>query len=407
MKDTNVPCCELEFWAYLIISFILISLAGITSGLALGLLSFSQVELEVFVKSGLPQDQKNAAILMSVTLVLAFAEIIPQAVCARYGLSVGAKLSVFVRFLLLVFYPIAYPISKLLDWLLGKAHSALLRRAELKTLVCLHANEAGKGGDLSHHETTIISGVLDLTQKTAKDAMTPISESFTLNINSKLDMQTMRLIMSKGHSRIPVYSGSPNNVIGLILVRNSRFGIDLAQSLAVKSLIFCHPEDETPIKSMPIRRIPRVTEDFALYSILNQFQKGHSHMAVVVKRKEDLKSTVNHAVFKHSKLEIVTHPNPKTTQAERKANIDDRGISSPFYQIEYSDISTNASPLYSNNKDYQSPKQNKDLNTSRKSWEKREKNISYEDLESLRNDLEEEVIGIITMEDVLEELLRS
>lgn len=30
---------------------------------------------------------------------------------------------------------------QLLDWLLGKGHSALLRRAELKTLVDMHGNE--------------------------------------------------------------------------------------------------------------------------------------------------------------------------------------------------------------------------------------------------------------------------
>lgn len=48
--------------------------------------------------------------------------------------------------------------------------------------------QAGKGGELSHHETSIITGAMDLTEKTAKDAMTPISEIFSLDINSKLDM---------------------------------------------------------------------------------------------------------------------------------------------------------------------------------------------------------------------------
>lgn len=48
--------------------------------------------------------------------------------------------------------------------------------------------QAGKGGELSHHETSIIRGAIDLTQKAAKDAMTPIFETFTLDINSKLDM---------------------------------------------------------------------------------------------------------------------------------------------------------------------------------------------------------------------------
>lgn len=47
--------------------------------------------------------------------------------------------------------------------------------------------QAGKGGELTHDETTIIAGALELTEKTASDAMTPISETFTIDINAKLD----------------------------------------------------------------------------------------------------------------------------------------------------------------------------------------------------------------------------
>ena len=55
-----MQCCEPEFWVFLIICLLLVSLAGITSGLALGLLSFSKVDLEVFIKAGRPQDRKYA-----------------------------------------------------------------------------------------------------------------------------------------------------------------------------------------------------------------------------------------------------------------------------------------------------------------------------------------------------------
>lgn len=95
--------------------------------------------LPIFLDSILPF---WAAILVSVTLVLALAKIIPQAVCSRYGLSFGAKFCVLVRCLLVIFLPVSYPFSKLLDWLMGKGHSPLLRRAELKTLVDFHGNEA-------------------------------------------------------------------------------------------------------------------------------------------------------------------------------------------------------------------------------------------------------------------------
>jgi hypothetical protein len=48
--------------------------------------------------------------------------------------------------------------------------------------------QAGKGGELTHDETTIISGALELTEKTASQAMTPIDMVFSLDVNAKLDL---------------------------------------------------------------------------------------------------------------------------------------------------------------------------------------------------------------------------
>ncbi|PHT94219.1 hypothetical protein T459_02101 [Capsicum annuum] len=68
-------------------------------------------------------------------------KIIPQSICTHYGLTVGATIAPIVQLLLWLFFLIAYPISKVLDWMLGKGHAALLRRAELKTFVDFHGNE--------------------------------------------------------------------------------------------------------------------------------------------------------------------------------------------------------------------------------------------------------------------------
>ncbi|KAL0403180.1 UNVERIFIED_CONTAM: DUF21 domain-containing protein [Sesamum radiatum] len=363
MRDNDTPCCEPQFWVNLAVSLALVSFAGLTSGLSIGLLSYSQVDLEVLSKAGLPQDKTNAEKILPIvkneclllcTLLIGKSlalEVIPQAICSRYGLSSGAKFVSFVRFLLFIFFPVAYPISKLLDWLLGKSRSALLRRTELKTLVDLHSIKAGRGGDLTDDETTIITGALGMREKTAKDAMTPIYKTFSLDLNSKLDMYTMGAIVSRGHSRVPIYAGSPTNIIGLVLVKN---------------LIFRHPEDETPIKDLVMRGIPRVEEDWPLYDVLKLFQKGHSHMAVVVKSKRELTQT-----------DII---GTNTAVNEKKFQND---------------------PItYPRNDGFPSPS----LDRS----EKVHADIPRQDLESLKTKyLDKEAIGIITMEDVMEELLQE
>ncbi|KAL0457282.1 UNVERIFIED_CONTAM: DUF21 domain-containing protein [Sesamum latifolium] len=278
-----------NFWwfFYAGISCLLVLFAGIMSGLTLGLMSLGLVDLEILQRSGTPTEKKQAAAILPVvqkqhqllvTLLLCNAaamEVIPQAICTRYGLAVGANFVCLVQILMVISYPISYPIGKILDCALGH-NEALFRRPQLKALVSIHSQEAGKGGELTRDETTIISGALDLTEKTAEAAMTPIESTFSLDVNSKLDWEAMGKILARGHSRVPVYSGNPKNIIGLLLV---------------KSLLTVRAETETPVSAVSIRRIPRVPADMPLYDILNEFQKGSSHMAAVVKSKRRNKNT--------------------------------------------------------------------------------------------------------------------
>lgn len=53
-------CCETAFIIRIILVTLLVLFAGLMSGLTLGLMSMSLVELEVLVKSGTPSDSKHA-----------------------------------------------------------------------------------------------------------------------------------------------------------------------------------------------------------------------------------------------------------------------------------------------------------------------------------------------------------
>ncbi|XP_059653092.1 DUF21 domain-containing protein At2g14520 isoform X2 [Cornus florida] len=332
-------CCETQFFVHIVIITLLVLFAGLMSGLTLGLMSMSLVDLEVLAKSGTPKDRKHAekilpvvkkqhlllctllicnaaamealpifldslitawgAILISVTLILLFGEIIPQSVCSRYGLAIGSTVAPFVRVLVWICFPVAFPISKLLDYLLGHGHVALFRRAELKTLVDLHGNE-------------------------------------------------------------------------------------------VKNLLTIHPEDETPVKNVTIRRIPRVSESLPLYDILNEFQKGHSHMAVVVRRcnkmeEQPAKESSTDNSVKDVRLDI-DGEKPSREKSLQKIRSFQKWKSFP----------NSANNSYRGN------------SRSRK-WSKE----MYSDILQIDgNPLpkltdEEEAVGIITMEDVIEELLQE
>ncbi|KAF8406169.1 hypothetical protein HHK36_008249 [Tetracentron sinense] len=304
-----------------------------------------------------------------------YQQIIPQSVCSRHGLAIGATVAPVVRVLVCICFPVAYPISKLLDYLLGNGHVSLFRRAELKTLVDFHGNEAGKGGELTHDETTIIAGALELTEKIAMDAMTPISETFAIDINAKLDRDLMKLILDNGHSRVPVYYEQPTNIIGLILVKN---------------LLTIHPAAEVPVKNVTIRRIPRVPETLPLYDILNEFQKGHSHMAVVIRQNNKMveqpasKSPAEDSV-KDVRVDIDDEKHPREKKSKRSLQ---------------------------KLKSFPSSANNSNMGTQTQRSKKWARDIYSDVLQIDDNPLpnlteKEEAVGIITMEDVIEELLQE
>ncbi|KAJ0007747.1 hypothetical protein Pint_29670 [Pistacia integerrima] len=57
-------CCETNFFIHIVIIVFLVLFAGLMSGLTLGLMSMSLVDLEVLAKSGLPKDCKHAGIYL-------------------------------------------------------------------------------------------------------------------------------------------------------------------------------------------------------------------------------------------------------------------------------------------------------------------------------------------------------
>jgi ankyrin repeat/SOCS box protein 13/metal transporter CNNM len=217
-------------------------------------------------------------IIVSVTLVLLFGEIIPQAACSRNGLAVGAFFAPLVWIFIYVTFPISWPIAKLLDIILGIDHGTFYHRAELKELVQMHADIRDTNSDydqdeLTRDECTIIWGAIDMKLKTAGQCMTIIDKVEMVDYNSVLDRGVMQRLSDKGHSRIPVFLGSVDHIIGMLLV---------------KHLIMVNPDEGVLVRELKLRPIPFVPADKPLYDMLNLFQRGRSHMAMVVDPKDHI-----------------------------------------------------------------------------------------------------------------------
>ena len=186
------------------------------------------------------------AVIISVTCVLIFAEILPAATFTGAGqLTNSAKLAPFVEFLLTITYPIAMPIGLILDKMFPHEHDddGVAKREELEALMILHAQgqledsnnaldgnndqdeEQGglgivmEGGDhqrvieggLDTKETKIITGVLRLHRHSIKSVMTSFEDVDCLSGDTEINEVTLHSILKNGHSRLPIYRGDNPN----------------------------------------------------------------------------------------------------------------------------------------------------------------------------------------------------
>jgi metal transporter CNNM len=126
-----------------------------------------------------------------------------------------------------------------------------------------------KEGRFNQETGTAMAGALKYQDMKVKDVMTPLENTFMVNVDDKLNFETMAIIFKTGYSRIPVYESTPKNIVGLLFV---------------KDLIFIDPEDETTVKQFIDifgRQTHVVWSDDKLGDVLRYLKKGHTHMSFV------------------------------------------------------------------------------------------------------------------------------
>lgn len=146
------------------------------------------------------------AAIGSTLLIVLFGEIIPQALCSRHGLAIGAYTRHITYAMMGITFVLSYPFGKVLDFFLGKQTAATYSREKVRELMC-NAKKSSVG--IKDQQFKLITGALDFKNKTVKDIMVPIRDVFSLDINSVLDFETFKTILYHGYSRIPVYEHTP------------------------------------------------------------------------------------------------------------------------------------------------------------------------------------------------------
>ncbi|CAG05344.1 unnamed protein product [Tetraodon nigroviridis] len=289
----------LPMWLQVMMISCLLVLSGMFSGLNLGLMALDPMELRIVQSCGTDKEKKYARkiepirskgnyllcslllgnVLVNTTLtillddligsglgavvastigIVIFGEIVPQALCSRHGLAVGANTILVTKLFMLLTFPLSFPVSKLLDFLLGQEIGTVYNREKLVEM--LKVTEPYN--DLVKEELNMIQGALELRTKTVEDVMTSLDHCFMIQADA---------IMESGYTRIPVFDDERSNIVDI---------------LYVKDLAFVDPDDCTTLKTVTKfynHPVHFVFHDTKLDAMLEEFKKGVSRQSVCVR----------------------------------------------------------------------------------------------------------------------------
>ena len=289
-----------------LITFFLVLLSGIFSGLNLGLMGLDPYELKRKIALGDENAKKifpirkrgnlllvtlllgnvavNAALsiflgsiasgliagIVSTALITIFGEIIPQATFSRFALQFGAKMVWLVKLFMFVLLPICWPIAFLLDKILGHEIPTIYSRAEL--IKILEEHRSNNSSEVQADEERIAKGALTFGEKSVKDIMTPRSKIMALHRKQLLTKKVLRELRKAGFSRVLVFKKTMDQVDGILYLHDLaglKTGVHTAGKLRRKKVYYVH-------------------EDTNLDYTLNAFLKTKHHLFPVINEHQEV-----------------------------------------------------------------------------------------------------------------------
>lgn len=211
------------------------------------------------------------ASIVSIILIVLIGEVFPQAIFAHHALKLASKCIWMVEVFIFVFYPLAKPLSMVLDKMLGEELPTVYSKKELEKLI--EQQEGLQESAIDNDEKMIMKGALSFSEKTAGEIMTPRSVMVSVEFDEKLTHDKIDMLRESGHSRIPVYRDHPDNIVGILYAKDMLGHHDLrdkcAGEMARRSVIFVEPEKP-------------------LDDLLNDFKRTRNHLFVVADSSEKI-----------------------------------------------------------------------------------------------------------------------
>lgn len=197
-------------------------------------------------------------------------EMIPKSIALQAATTAAVQLSTAMALTEWLFRPITVVLNWIGNALLrligvppANAEARMVSTTELAYIV----EESSEGGLLEPSEQIYLENVIDFSQRTVNQVMTPRNRMAALPVDADRTT-TLALICEERHSRYPVYEEDRDHILGILHVK------DIARHLLTNSA-------EWDLRAM-LRPAVFVPESISLDEMLAQFRAQHFQVAVVV-----------------------------------------------------------------------------------------------------------------------------
>ena len=202
--------------------------------------------------------------IISTVAVLIFGEITPKTLAKEFPEKVAMFVAPIMDFFTIILYPLNLVFTGwklLLKKIFNFKSEDVITEQELLTYV----EEANEDGTLDNNETELISSAIEFNDAEVGDILVPRVNVIAVEENTP--MKDIRLVFSEhGFSRLPVYRGSIDTIIGMI---------------HEKDFYAAYTSGATDIKGI-VTSMALATEHMKISDLLRSMQKQKVHMATVV-----------------------------------------------------------------------------------------------------------------------------
>lgn len=256
--------------AYLSATQLGITLASLGLG-AFGEHVMSEIVGKIFIDLEITVNPHLVTVPIAFSLITFFHITIGEQVPKMFGIKFPLEMTLFIAWPMRIFYFVFAPFI----WLLNKSSNMFLRMLGIKKVgeedvhteeeLRMILTESEEGGAIKPSENELIQNVFDFDDRYVKQIMVNQTKVSAIDIETRKE-DVIKRVIEEGYSRLPVYLGDIDNVIGIIHSKDLLKAVIDNRFKSIKEIM------------RPAHFIP---ETMKVNDLLRDFQRMHVQIAIV------------------------------------------------------------------------------------------------------------------------------